>query len=499
MYILALDLGASSYRAVVGEIDESGRRVRVVWTERWPNQMISVGPRLYWDILGIWASVKTSVRQAYRTYREMLASIGIDSWGVDFVLIDSLGELVGLPVAYRDQRTEGVMEEVFKRVPREEVYRMTGVQFMRINTLYQLYSMILRRDPKLGVARRLLMIPDLLHYWLSGEAYTEYTNASTTQLLDPWRRTWSWELIERLGIPREIFPEIVEPGTVLGRLSEALARELGVSREVLVTAPATHDTASAVAAGPMVSGDTAYISSGTWSLVGVELESPLVTREAMELNFTNEGGVFGTIRFLKNVQGMWIIEEVRRVLREREGVDLSYDEINRLASSTERVRAFIDPDHESLVAPRDMVEAVYRYIEETGQERPTGYGELFKTIYTSLVLKYRLVIEQLERVTGRRIRAVNIFGGASRNEFLNQLIADATERVVYAGPDEASSLGNILVQARGLGLVRSLRELREYVRNSCEIRTFYPRGAGLYEDYYEEFLEKTGLSREASL
>jgi rhamnulokinase len=493
MYFLGYDLGASSYRAVLAEIDEKDRKIRVIETLRWPNQIIRVRDRLYWDLLEIWSNIKYGIKYFSGVVRERnshITSIGVDSWGVDFVLIDRLGEPVGLPVSYRDPRTINVMEEVFKKISKEKIYEMTGIQFMRINTLYQLYSMILRKDPKISIAYKFLMIPDLFHYWLTNKIYVEYTNASTTQLLDPWRRRWHEELIKILGMPIDIFPDIIEPGTVIDEIDHKILDEIGLREKIVVTAPATHDTASAVAAAPMVREDTIYISSGTWSLIGVELRNPLINRKAFEYNFTNEGGVFGTIRFLKNVQGMWIIEEVRRVIKEREGIEFSYDEINRIVMEKPLIRKFIDPDHESFISPQDMIQAINNYLEKTGQEKPSDYGELFKIIYQSLAFKYRVVIKYIEDLIGKKIREINIVGGGSRNNLLNKMIADVSGRKVYAGPEEATSIGNILMQAKGLGIIRSLEELREYVKNSFQIKIFEPEKTDEYEEYYDLFLKK---------
>ncbi|MEZ0289800.1 MAG: rhamnulokinase family protein [Sulfolobales archaeon] len=494
MILIGYDLGASSYRAVVGEILESEKRVRILESMRWPNKMIRLGRSLYWDIIEIWDNVKKSIKHFYKKYGDKIYSIGVDSWGVDFALIDSKGDLIELPHAYRDPRTENIMERVFEKISRERIYELTGIQFMRINTIYHLYSMVLNRDPKLSIASRFLMIPDLIHYWLSGETYVEYTNATTTQLLDARSRVWSREILRALEIPEHIFPEIIYPGTVVGGLKRDLAEELMISRDISVITPAAHDTASAVAAGPMISEDTAYISSGTWSLVGVELSEPLLSREALKYNFTNEGGVFNTIRFLKNVQGMWIVEEIRRILAEERGLELSYEDINRRVLETGLTEVYIDPDYEEFISPDNMIRAVERYLRKTGQRTELSLGELFRVVYQSLALKYRVVIELLERVARRRVRAINVFGGASRNDTLNQLIADLSGRTVYAGPDEATSLGNILTQAIGLGLVRSSSELREYVRNSIEIKRFQPSENTDRDYHLDRFIRVTGLS-----
>lgn len=485
--ILGFDLGASSCRAFLGYVNDAEKTVNIVEVYRWPNYMVRVNDSLYWDVFRIWHEIKHAIKLAHRKSSSKLASIGIDTWGVDFALLDDQGELVGCVHAYRDPRTTGIMEEVFKKIPKEKIYERTGIQFMRINTLYQLYSMILRRDPKLKIAKTFLMIPDLFNYWLTGYIGVEYTEATTTQFFHPGEKKWTLDILKELEIPTSIFPEVVDPTTKLGTITFKLIDELSLSQSIEVIAPATHDTASAIAAGPMISNDVGYISSGTWSLVGVELEKPLINRKAMEYNFTNEGGAFNTITFLKNVQGMWIIDELKRNFAER-GVILDYKDIIEFVIRAPRARSFIDPDHEDFLAPRDMYEAILNYLKKTGQEVPESTGDLFRIVFESLALKYRLVIERVEYLTGKKLTGINIIGGGSRNYFLNQLVADITGKVVYAGPEEATSIGNILLQAAGLGLARSLRELRSYVKNSFKIRAFEPKYSGEFEDSYDKFL-----------
>lgn len=486
--ILGFDLGAGSCRAVVGFIDEKEKKVGVEELYRFPNYMIRIRESLYWDVLRIWHEMKQAIKLAYRRYGDSLASIGPDTWGIDFALLDERGELLGNPHTYRDSRTEGMMDEVLRIVPKERIYERTGIQFIRINTLFQIYSMVKANDPKLKVAKTFLMIPDLFNYWLSGVAVAEYTEATTSQFLDPGAKKWCFDILEILGIPIHIFPDVIEPGTKLGKIEPRLASELGVSRDIEIVAPATHDTASAIAAGPMVSENAGYISSGTWSLVGVELPRPLINRKAMEYNFTNEGGAFNTITFLRNVQGMWLVEEIRRILADR-GQQLSYDDILRMVREAKSFKAFIDPDHEDFIAPEDMISTIMKYLENTKQEKPSSLGELFRIVFESLALKYRLVFEQAEDLLGRRLTHINIFGGGSRNWFLNQLTADFTNKTVYAGPDEATSIGNVLIQAAGLGIIGSLRELREYVGNSYQIKVFEPQQLKVHEDAYIRFLE----------
>jgi rhamnulokinase len=486
LVVLAFDLGASSCRAMIGFVNEKEKKVSVEELYRWPNFMVKLSDNLYWDVLRIWHEMKQAIKIAYRKYGNNLVSIGVDTWGIDFALLDEKGMLIENPHTYRDPRTEGMMEEVFKKVPKEKIYERTGIQFIRINTLYQLYSMVYYNDPKLRIAKTFLMIPDLFNYWLTGEKFAEYTEATTTQFLNPCVKNWAFDVLEALGIPTHIFPDVIEPTTKLGKIHTKLASELGIPRDIEVVAPATHDTPSAIVAGPMVSDDVGYVSSGTWSLVGVELPQPLINKKAMEYNYTNEGGAFNTITFLRNVQGMWIIEEIRRVLADK-GQQLSYEEILKIAQEAKPFTAFIDPDYEGFIAPENMVEAVLHYLDKSKQRKPQGVGELFRIVFESLALKYRLVFEQAEDLLGRKLRGINIFGGGSRNWFLNQLTADFTDKVVYAGPEEATSIGNVLLQVAGLGIIRSLKELREYVKNSYNIKVFEPRHTGEHEEAYERF------------
>ena len=492
--VLAFDLGASSCRAMVGFIDEAERRVRVEELYRWPNYMVRVGDGLYWDVLRIWHEMKGALRAAYRRLGGRLASVGVDTWGIDFALLDASGMLVENPHTYRDPRTRGVSAELHKVVPPEEIFGCTGNHILEINTLYQLYSLKLRRPHVLRTAKTFLMIPDLFNYWLTGQLTNEFTEATTSQMFDIRNRRWCLEIITRLDLPADIFSaRVIEPGDEIGPIDSRLADELGLPKDLKVVAPATHDTASAVAAGPLVDERTGYVSSGTWSLVGVELPEPLFSPEGLRYNFTNEGGAFGTITYLKDLQGMWLVEESRRVLA-AQGRELSYDEIASLASSSPPFLAFIDTDDARFISPLNMVEEVKAYLRETGQRAPQTEGELFRVIFESLAFKYRLTFEQVQKVTGRRLARINIFGGGSRNSFLNQLVADFTGLPVYAGPEEATTLGNVLLQAAGLGIVRSLKELREYVLNSYPLKEFAPRHTDEHERAYERFLKVVGLA-----
>ena len=493
LIVLAFDLGASSGRAIIGRIDLDNKRLEMEEVYRFPNGPIRVRNHLYWDVLRIWSEVKEGILQSYRKYGDSIASIGVDTWGVDFALLDNQGELAGLPYCYRDPRRANAFRELLAVIPPERIYMRTGIQFMPINPLYQLYALVKDGSSLLKSAKTFLMIPDLFNYWLSGKVVSEYTDASTTQFLDPWTKKWAYDLLEEIKFPTNIFPEIIEPGTLLGEIDLHLAEELGIPKNIKVVAPATHDTASAVVASP-IDEDSAYISCGTWSLVGVELREPLVNRKAMEYNFTNEGGAFNTIRFLKNVQGMWFMQEIRRALQKR-GQDYDYTTLTQMAEKSQGFIGFIDPDDPRFLAPIDMIDEIMKFLEETGQRKPKTVGELVRLVLESLALKYRFVIERIEDLMGRRIKKINIVGGGSRNWVHNQLVADFTNRIVEAGPEEATSIGNMLMQLVGLGYVKSLEEIRKYVRNSFEIKRYEPRYDKRHEDAYSTFLsilEKTG-------
>lgn len=483
---VAVDLGATAGRIFSGRL--AGDRLGIEETYRFPNIPVRIGRSLFWDVLSLWREVKHGISLATSRYGEV-SSVGVDTWGIDFALLGRDGELLGNPHLYRDPRTEGMMERVFQVVPREEVYHRTGIQFMRINSLYHLYYLSLHNRPLLQAADRLLMIPDLFNYWLCGEKVCEFTDATTTQFYNPRMGWWDVELLQRLDIPTHFLAEIVPPGTKLGVVSEALTSELG---RFEVVATASHDTASAVAATPLEGEDSAYISSGTWSLVGAEVPEPVINPTSMEYNFTNEGGVFGTFRLLRDVQGMWLLDECRRIWS-AQGREHPPEKIVELASRAEPFRAFIDPDDPRFVSPLNMVEEIAGYLRERGQPGAGGVGEMARIIYESLAFKYRLVLEQLQALTGRKIRRIHVVGGGSKNWLLNQLTADFTGLEVVAGPTEATSIGNLLMQAVAAGLLGTHRQLREVVRNSFPLKVYTPSGAEV-DEAYERFLKVTGLA-----
>ena len=488
---VAVDLGAESGRVVLGRFD--GGRVSLEEVHRFPNTAVKLPDGLHWDILRIFSEIKEGLAKAAREVR--VEGVGIDSWGVDFGLLDGDGALVSNPYHHRDPRTEGLVEKTFGIVPKEEIYRTTGIQFLPINTLYQLLAM--RGSPLLEAAETMLLIPDLINYWLTGEKACEYTNATTTQLVDLERGGWSEDLLERFGIPGSVLAPIVLPATEFGPLLPEVAEELGTRADLPVFAVASHDTASAVVAVPAQADDFAYISSGTWSLVGVESREPIVTREAMEANFTNEGGFAGTTRFLKNVMGLWILQECRKQWA-RDGNEYSYEELARLAKDAPSAGALVDPDHPAFLAPGNMVSRVQSFCERMGQTPPEGPAAIARCVFESLALKYGHAIEQAQRLTGRNVGSINVVGGGSRNALLCQLTADASGLPVVAGPVEATAMGNVMVQAFAQGRVGSPEEIRAVVRDSFESTTYEPGGdedewSGLRERFSKLLEEASAL------
>jgi rhamnulokinase len=481
--LLAFDLGASGGRVVLGRFD--GDRLRLSELHRFPNEPVRLPDGLHWDVLRLFAEVKRGLALCAKKYGRP-ASIGVDTWGVDFALLDRGGALLGNPYHYRDSRTEGMLEEAFQRVRREEIFERTGIQFMRQNTLYQLLSMALARSPLLEAAETFLMIPDLFNYWLSGRTVCEFTDATTTQCYDPRAGGWATPMLERLGIPSHFFAEVVSPATVLGPLIPSVAEEIGLG-DVPVVAPACHDTASAVAAVPAGEEDWAYISSGTWSLVGVEVREPIITPESLANNLTNEGGVAGTFRFLKNVAGLWLVQECRRAWAQQ-GEEYSYDELTRMAEAAPPFPAFIDPDDPSFLNPADMPRAIATYCLRSGQTPPQERGSIVRCALESLALKCRYVLDRIEEMRGRPARVIHIVGGGSRSRALCQFTADASGCPVVAGPAEATATGNILVQALALGHLSSLEEGRALVRRSFELPTYEPQHTAAWDEAYARFL-----------
>lgn len=478
---IAVDLGAGSGRVFLVDVAPDGFRLDEVRRFTYPPSRFD--RHLGWDFPNIFAETKLGLAEAGRRARELgrrILSIGVDSWAVDYGLVDAQGELIENPVCYRDARTQAVMERVFARIPREKIFERTGIQLLPFNTLFQLDAHAEEGIPV--EATRLLMISDLVNLFLTGRTVTEYTNATTTQLLNAGSQTWDRELIDGLGLPSALLGDLVPAGSDLGLLKPAIADELCLEG-VRVVAPATHDTASAVAGTPLEAG-WAFISSGTWSLVGVELSSPLINDDVARFNFTNEGGAFGTIRFLKNVMGLWILDSCRREWSER-GLAVDYQSLLDEVSSIEGCAAVIFPDDPRFFSPAVMLDAISEQLVETGsldRLRSSDPAFIAKTILDSLALRYGSVVRTIEALTGRKIEGVHIVGGGSRNDYLNCATATATGLPVRAGPVEATVIGNVLVQAIAAGRFASLADARRYVGESAQLITYQPRQSRAWEE-----------------
>ncbi|MCX8024320.1 MAG: rhamnulokinase, partial [Thermanaerothrix sp.] len=417
-YYLAVDLGAESGRVMLANLIDG--RLTLEEVHRFSNGPVRLPGGLYWDVLRLWSEIKTGIALSVKRGIQ-IDSIGVDTWGVDFALLDRQGNLIGNPHHYRDARTNGMLEVAYQRMPREEIFAHTGIQFMPINSLYQLLAMVNQGSPWLEIAQTFLMIPDLFHYWLSGVITNEFTNATTTQCYDPQKKNWAVPVLERLGIPVSIFQPISLPGTVLGEVLPIVVEEAGC-HNMKVVLPATHDTGSAVAAVPAPESGFAWISSGTWSIVGVEIDHPVITDEALLYNFTNEGGVENTWRLSKNVMGLWLIQECRRVWLSQ-GLSMDYEEITRLARQARPFVAVIDPDYPEFLYPGDMPKRIVDYCVRTGQIPPQDHGEITRVVLESIALKYRWVIERLERLIGKELDTIYIVGGGTKNRLLHQLTA----------------------------------------------------------------------------
>ncbi len=481
---IAIDLGASSGRVLLGRWD--GARFELHELHRFENGVVNILGRLHWDVLRLWAEVKAGLARYAAQFDDPPASIGVDTWGVDFALLDQAGRLIGNPYGYRDRHTDGMLERVLQQVSRRWIFEQTGIQFMQINTLIQLFSMVQAGDPQLAAAETLLMIPDLFHYWLTGRKAAEYTNATTTQFFHGRERRWATELLEALNLPSQILPPLVAPGTVLGELRPEVLDETGLRGPVPVIAPASHDTGSAVAAIPGLGPHSAYISSGTWSLMGVEIGQPIVTDRALELNFTNEGGVAGSIRLLQNITGLWLLQECRRQWR-RARQSYGWDELLALGERAAPFGSLVNPDAADFLSPGDMPAAIRAYCRRTGQAEPESVGAVVRCCLDSLALKYRSVLGALEDLVGHRLATIRVVGGGSQNRLLCQLTADACDRPVVAGPVEATALGNIMVQAIGSGHLPDLAAGRRAIAASVQLDLYEPRPGADWEAAFARF------------
>ena len=484
---LAVDLGAESGRVMIGTL--AGERLSLTEAHRFANIPVRLADGLHWDVLRIWSEIKAGIAAGLSRTNKKVDSIGLDTWGVDFALLDRNGGLLGNPFHYRDSRTDGMLAEAFRRMPRESIFENTGIQFLEVNTLYQLLAMVLAKSPLLETAQTLVMTPDLFNYWLTGKITCEFTIATTTQCFDPHQRDWARPLLRAMGIPEHLFQPVIVPGTVIGGLAAGVANELGAPM-IPVVAPACHDTGSAVAAVPAEEIDFAWISSGTWSILGIESEQPVVNDQTLKYDFTNEGGVFGKWRLSKNVMALWLLQECRRSWA-RQGEELSYDEITRMAGEAKPFRSIIDPDSSGFLHPEDMPDQIRQYCRNTGQPIPRDKGELIRSVLESIALKYRWVLERLEEITGKRFERLHIIGGGTKNSLLNQFSADATQRICLTGPVEATALGNVLMQGIALGQIESLEYARNLVRKSFPPSKYLPGDPKEWDRAYGRLLEVT--------
>ncbi len=491
MRLLAIDLGASGGRALAAKLADAGSGLKLAVEEvhRFPHAGVPVphdgGQTWHWDAPYLWSEILAGLRKAAHAFDDV-DSIGVDTWGVDYGLLDPTGRLLQNPVCYRDGRTSGLMQEAFRAVSRDEIFRRTGLQFMELNTLYQLMAQV-RQDPEpLARAERLLLMPDLFHYWLCGSRTVDYTNASTTQAVGAASRDWDRDLLQRLDISAHCLPEIAQPGSNLGSLRAPIARETGLGASTAVVCPATHDTASAVVATPGEGRDWAFLSAGTWCLFGAEVERPYLDAAVLESGFSNEGGVRGTVRLLRNITGLWLVQECRRHWAS-EGEEYSFAELAALAAEAPPFRALLDPDDPIFLQPTRMPHAIAEYCRRTAQKAPEGIGAYVRASLEGIALTVRVRWEQLERILGRELRVLHAVGGGTQNRVLCQFIADALGRPVLAGPSEATAMGNALVQAVGLEAL-DYPDVRAVVRRSVELVEYRPRDRAAWDDAFGRYL-----------
>ena len=481
--VLAFDFGASSGRAIIGCFD--GDKITLEEVHRFSNDPVSVGGTVYWDVLRLFYEIKQGIVKA--KIAGGFDSIGIDTWGVDFGLIDSEGKLMENPVHYRDTRTAGLVEESFKIMPKEKLYGITGIQFMELNTLFQLISLKKYRPWMLERADKMLFMPDLFAYMLTGKMCAEYSIATTSQLIDLETKSWSKEILDAFGIKKSLFAPLVKPGTVLGELSKEICEECGVD-PVSVISVCGHDTQSAITSVPCEDGNFAFLSSGTWSLFGTELDKPIVNETSMNINITNEGGFDGSTGFLKNIIGLWLIQESRRQWK-REGEEYSYADLEKLALAAEPFKCFIDPDAPEFVPHGNIPERVREFCRKTGQFVPETVGEIMRCIYESLAMKYRLTFEKLRECTERDYPVIHVIGGGTKDGLLCQMTANSCDRTVKAGPIEATVMGNVAVQLMSDGSVENIGQARKIIADSSELKIFEPKDTGDWAKAYEDFLK----------
>lgn len=479
--LLAFDFGASSGRAMLGEFD--GSKITLTEAHRFDNNPVTLRGTFYWDVIGLYHEIKQGITKA-KSLGEF-ESIGIDTWGVDFGLLDKNGDLVQNPIHYRDARTSGIMDEVFAKVGRDKLYEVTGNQFMELNTIFQLYALATKHPEILAQADSALLMPDLFGYFLTGKKLSEYSIASTTQLMNPYTKKWNKDIMKTLGIPENLFPDIVKSGTELGYVTDDICEELGLGK-VKVVAVTGHDTACAVVAAPATEEDFIYISCGTWSLFGTELKEPVIGKKGLRYNITNEGGYGYTIRFLKNIIGLWMIQETRRQYR-REGQQYGYNDLEKFALASEPFKFFIDPDANDFVAPGNIPERIRAFCRRTGQGEPQTVGEIMRCIYESLALKYRHTFAQISDCTCKTYHSIHMVGGGTKDNLLCQMTANSTGCRIIAGPIEATALGNIAVQLMASGDIKDIAEAREVIKRSFDPVEYTPVETPAWNAVYERF------------
>ena len=483
---LAIDLGAESGRVMAGVWN--GKTIRLEEIHRFPNGPVALADTLRWDVLRLWAEIQNGLTLASKKFGKKIVSVGADTWGVDFVLLSKKNEILGQPYHYRDARNNGMMERAFKKVPRAEIFAQTGLQFMPFNTLYQLLAVRKNTPELIETAQNLLLMPDFFHWCLCGSRVVEFTNGSTTQCMHPLKRNWATGLLKQFGLPTGIFPKVVPPGTNLGALRASVAERTGLAG-VKVVAPPTHDTAAAVAGVPTANTgrpNWAYISSGTWSLMGVEVNKASLSDRTLELDLTNEGGLDGTYRLLKNIMGLWLVQQCKRAFDTR-GTTYEYADLAKLAAQAPALRSIVNPDDPRFLNPPDMPKAIQDFCKETKQPVPKTEGELVRCAYESLALKYRQVLGCLEELTGNQIEVIHIVGGGSKSQILDQFAADACQRPVVTGPVEATAMGNLLVQVRADGELGTLADMRSVIRKSSEVARFEPGPGAPWDEAYGRF------------
>jgi len=488
VHFVAADLGASNGRLMVGSWD--GCKFSLDELHRFPNSGVHIEGSLHWDVAEIWSEMQRGLMLYRERFQDPPAAIGVDAWGVDFALLDRSGELLGNPYHYRDSRTDGIPELVFQQIDARQLFRWTGVQTMQINTIFQLYSMARSADPKLKAAETLLMIPDLFHYFLCGERVVEYTEATTTQMYSS-TNGWARDVLDTLEIPTRILPDVVVPGTQLAPVRTEVLRDTGFNRGFPVVAVASHDTASAVAAIPDMDENSAFISSGTWSLMGVELREPITSDRAYSLGFTNEGGADGSILLIKNLTGLWLLQECQRQWS-REGRHYTWSEISSMAATAPAFACVLDVDANDFRAPENMHRAIAEYCRRTTQSNPETIGVVARGCFESLALKYRSVLESLETVTARRLDTIRIVGGGCLNTLLCQMTADACNRTVVSGPAEASAFGNVMLQAIATGHLSNIGAGRAAIAASIQCVSYFPQRTDVWDEAYAR-MEQTHM------